>query len=114
MYTEAFAEYQKLQQIAPVHPLTIQLVHIYAAAGRRMEAIDGLRELAKAGLSDTPYDTATMYALLGDTNNAFEWLKTGLEHRDVDMIFLKADPLVDGLRADTRFQAVLAQLNLPR
>ena len=114
MYTEAFAEYQKLQQIAPGNRLTVQLVHIYAASGRRMEAIDGLRELARAGPSDTPYDTATVYALLGDKNNAFEWLKTGLEHRDADMIFLKADPLADNLRGDARFQAVLASLNLPQ
>jgi len=116
LYAEAISEYQKgiaLEQGNPA--LAAYLAHGYAAAGKRTEAlkiISNLRELSKRRYVP-PYRIAEIYAVLGDTDQAFGWLEKAYDNRSHQLVFLKVDPLVDSLRSDPRFQDLLRRLNFP-
>ena len=48
---------------------------------------------------------AIVYAQKGDDDRAFSWLERAYEQRDAGMIELKADPELEPLRNDIRFQS---------
>jgi len=54
---------------------------------------------------DASYEIATIYAGLGEKQQALDWLQS--PHKKTAIGVLKADPRLDGLRADPRFQALL-------
>lgn len=57
---------------------------------------------------------ATVYALAGDKDRAFEWLDKAYSERDgADITLLKCDPSFKNLRGDPRFVALLRRLGLP-
>jgi tetratricopeptide (TPR) repeat protein len=59
------------------------------------------------------YQYATIYAQWGNTSKALEWLEKALKLRDPGLVDLKADPLMDPLRKETRFQAIERELKFP-
>ena len=80
------------------------LAAAHALAGRRDEALAGLRCLLDAALVRyvPAYDVATAYAALGDTSAALDWLE-----RAQEMTFVQLDPAFDGLRANPRFRQIV-------
>ena len=89
-----------------------ELAHAYAASGRRAEARQALEELLarfKTG-HVSKYLIATVYAALGDKNEAL----TRLEQRIPRYLgFLKSDPELDSLRSELRFQDLVRRMNFP-
>jgi tetratricopeptide (TPR) repeat protein len=59
------------------------------------------------------YQYAQIHAQWGDLQQALQWLDTGYRIRDPGMQNLRVDPLLDPVRGQARYQAVLAQLKLP-
>ena len=59
-----------------------------------------------------PFQFVGIYAYLGDTERAFEWLERAYEERSYWMPTLKVHPMVDSLRGDPRFAALLARMRL--
>ncbi len=59
-----------------------------------------------------PFQFVGIYAYLGDTENAFAWLERAYEERSYWMPTLKVHPMVDSLRGDPRFAALLARMRL--
>ncbi len=59
------------------------------------------------------YQYAATYAQWGDTPKALEWLETAMRLRDPGLSLLKADPLMDPLRKEPRYQAVERELKFP-
>ena len=57
-----------------------------------------------------PYEVATAHAILGNKDEALDWLSKGLKERSACMPDLKADPRLDSLRSDARFQEFLKQV----
>ncbi len=53
---------------------------------------------------------AALYWLLGEVDEASEWLKKAMEERDHWLVYSKYDPTVRRLRSDPRFQDVLRRL----
>ena len=47
---------------------------------------------------------ARIYLGLGETDQAIEWLRKGLQERSYWMVFLKMDPVWDPIRDDPRFR----------
>jgi eukaryotic-like serine/threonine-protein kinase len=87
----------------------------YARSGRRREAeqyIATFRELAKTKYVRTLY-TASIYAALGDKDNAFAELEQSFEDKDYFLPRIKADPFMDPLRGDPRFKEMLKRMGLP-
>ncbi|HSS49389.1 MAG TPA: tetratricopeptide repeat protein, partial [Thermoanaerobaculia bacterium] len=59
------------------------------------------------------YDVALVHLGLGETDQAFEWLEKALAEHSNWMIWLKADPVFDSLRADSRFEQLVRDVGLP-
>jgi len=59
------------------------------------------------------YQYATIYALWGERSKALEWLDTAMHLRDPGLIELKTAPLMDPLRNEPRFLAVMRELKFP-
>jgi TolB-like protein/Flp pilus assembly protein TadD len=91
---------------------TGQLGYAYALTGKTKEAREVLKELT-AGSSEhvRSLPVARVYIGLGDRERALEWLRKAVDEHDV-ALFLKADPLYDGLRGDPRFVALRLQSKL--
>jgi len=85
------------------------LAGIYATTGKRDEAetiLARLKELSNHRYI-CPYEMATAHEALGQHDDAFTWLRKGIEDRSTCMPDLKTDPRFDGLRGDPRFTQLL-------
>jgi len=79
----------------------------------RSEAVKLLSDLKKRsnpGYSNTS-EIAMIYASLGDTDEAMNWLDTGYEERFSPGVLLR--PGFDPLRSDSRFQNLVRRVGLP-
>ena len=59
------------------------------------------------------FDSARIYAQLGETDAAFEALNRAWEVRDSKLSNLKVDPYLDPLRGDPRYATLVRKLGLP-
>jgi eukaryotic-like serine/threonine-protein kinase len=91
-----------------------EIARNYALEGKLPEAHQALRDLlARAQhFRVSPYGIATVYAALGDKDQAFAQLEQAYTQRTQYMDFLKLDPELDSLRSDPRFQVLLRRMNL--
>lgn len=114
-YETAIVEFQKgIRVFGGSSYALARLGHAYAVAGRRREAqmvLNQLDDLAKQKYV-SPYDTAVIYAGLGEKDRAFAWLERAYEDRSNSLDFLKVEPSLDPLRSDPRFQDLLRRMNL--
>lgn len=114
---EAIPEYQEATELSGGDTDAVAaLAHAYAVTGRTAQARKMLRELERSQRIRyiSPYMTATIYAGLGDKNKAFELLERSYQERASDLPwFIKADPRIDNLRSDPRFQDLLRRIGLP-
>jgi TolB-like protein/Flp pilus assembly protein TadD len=89
------------------------LAVIYDKLGRHADA-EAVLSKWKAGQGDaSAYQYATIYEQWGNRAKALEWLETALRLRDPGLEYLKTDPLMDPLRKEPRFQAVMRELKFP-
>ena len=116
MYAEAIAEFQQAVNLSPGSPFALgSLGHAYAVSGNRekaRQALSDVRELSKRRYV-SPFDTAVIYAGMGDKERTVEWLEKAFDDRSLEMIFLKVDPRFDRLHADPRFANLLRRMGLP-
>ncbi|PYS69268.1 MAG: hypothetical protein DMF69_17540 [Acidobacteria bacterium] len=56
---------------------------------------------------------AKAFLELGDIDKAFEELNVGYEAHESTLVWLKAEPLFDPLRADPRFQELMRKVRFP-
>jgi hypothetical protein len=86
----------------------------YTRAGKEAEARKELEALLSDGRFGSPLAKARIYAMLGEKDQAFEWLHRACDERDSGVIWLKTDPVLDSLRSDVRFAELLEEMGLPR
>jgi TolB-like protein/lipoprotein NlpI len=85
----------------------------YDKLGRHADAEGEISKL-KAFFGDVmAYQYATFYAQRGDKPKALEWLETALRLRDAGLESLRTDSLMDPIRQEPRFQAVMRELKFP-
>ena len=88
-------------------------VMAYDALGRRTEA-DQQLALVMKDQTGWPYQLAQIHAHRRDRERAFYWLEQARQTHDPGFLnYLKCDPMLAGLRDDSRYQSLLAGLNLP-
>jgi hypothetical protein len=63
-------------------------------------------------LHSRSYAAALVYAGLGETDRAFEWLDRAYEDRMHWLVMLRIEPQLDSLRTDPHFAALLRRLGL--
>ena len=72
-----------------------------------------LAELIAKSRDIATYQIAEVYAVRGETDKAFEWLQISFDNHDTGMLALLVDPLLDGVRTDPRYKALVAKMNFP-
>jgi serine/threonine-protein kinase len=82
------------------------LAILYARAGRLDDAratLEGVQALAQKQFV-SPYGIASYYAVIGDNDQALDWLERAYSERDGTLVWLKVHPRLDGLRGEPRFR----------
>jgi len=116
---EAISEYKKAVDLSEGDPYSVVLLaHAWSAAGNDAEAHRILRDLERkfgATANATPYRMAVIYAGLGEKDKAFDSLNQAVRNRSFELSDgdLRADPAINNLRSDPRFQTLISQMGLP-
>jgi TolB-like protein/Flp pilus assembly protein TadD len=113
---EAIAEYKKAIALNddPLPPAL--LGHLYAKIGRKDEALAILRQLRELRESSkqryvSPYNLALIHIGLDEKDEAIQLLEETYEERDgYNIAFLKVEPMLDPLRGDPRFEALVQKV----
>jgi len=118
LFDEGLREYQivlKLIKGAALAEGSVKalIAYGYAKSTRRNDALSLLEEVLAPGIA-SPYSIATVWSALGDRDVAFEWLDKAFEQRDLQMVSLKVDPSLDGVRDDSRFAEIVNRVGLPQ
>jgi serine/threonine protein kinase/tetratricopeptide (TPR) repeat protein len=115
MYEEAIATLQKWTKMSKgwYEPLA-NLAVVYAYSGKREEAEKILEELPKLKEQRifSSYFMALIYAALNQKDKAFEWLEKAYEERNLWIVNIKVDPILDSIRSDSRYKELLKKMNL--
>jgi Flp pilus assembly protein TadD len=116
-YQQALEHYKKEGELNPESKgdALASVVTVLAVAGRNSEAessMHDLLDLARAGKVD-PYNMTLLYTARGDKERALEWLDKTLQNGSGGLHaydrMIRYDPLLDPLRSDGRFAALLRQ-----
>ena len=73
---------------------------------------ENLRQRARGAYVDPGY-LATLYARLGEKEQALHWLETALAEKSGGMFYIKVIPEFDPYRSDPRFHAIITKMGLP-
>jgi DNA-binding winged helix-turn-helix (wHTH) protein/TolB-like protein len=114
MYPEAIAEFQTGVKLSGSPLMLALLGHAYAVSGKSAEAkqvLDDLQQLQDQRYV-SPYTVAAIHTGLGDQEQAFKWLETAVEERDIWLMNLKVDPVFAKLRSHRQFTDILARIRL--
>jgi TolB-like protein/DNA-binding winged helix-turn-helix (wHTH) protein/Flp pilus assembly protein TadD len=113
---EAIAAYKKAVELSKGdQDAFASLAHAYAATGKRSEAEKILHDLQRQSKTTyvSPYLIATVFAGLGQNDQAFEYLNKAYDDHSLDLSWqIKADLRLDSLRSDSRFQDLLRRIGL--
>ena len=110
---DAISEYQKAFDLNG-DPYSLGLLgQAYARNGQKDEAqkvLARLNEMAKSRYV-APYAIAFVYLGLGEKERAIDELERAYQNGDTNYLFLiKVDPLLDDLRGDPRFEALVQKI----
>jgi TolB-like protein/Tfp pilus assembly protein PilF len=113
--TAAIAEYKKAQTLDDDPQIVALLGRAYADTGQKDQALELVRELEARARQQfvRGYLIALVYIGLGDKTKAIDYLEREYQNHDnIDTAWIRADPMLDPLRGDPRFEA-LAEKILP-
>jgi predicted Zn-dependent protease len=96
--------------------LKVSVAYIYGRAGRRSEALKLLQALKARAEQEriSPMSFARICVGLGDYEQAFAWLQKLSDEQSDHLLHIAADPIMDPLRSDSRFQELLRRIGLTR
>jgi len=110
---EAMAEYQKAIALND-DPLPLALLgRLYGRIGRKDEALKILTRLGDVAKKRyvSPYNFALVQMGLGQKEEAVRLLEQAYEERNgYDIAFIKTDPLLNSLRGEPRFEALVQKV----
>jgi len=116
LFNETLAQLEKAKGERKNDPILIyDAGMIYAAQGKRAEALQVIKELEEiSGANlDQGLWIAKIYATLNDKELAFSWLERGLATGAIGS-FYKDDPVWDSIRSDARFTDILRRMGIPQ
>lgn len=116
LHEPAIAAARKAVQLSEGTALFASMLgDVYASAGHRDEAEKILAQLHETSKQQyvTPYGIARLYAALGKTEDALDWLERAYRERAALMVCMNTDPRLDSLRSEARFQDLLRRMNFP-
>ena len=78
--------------------------------GRDEEVLKGIETLKEAGSRSV--QVASIYAYLGDADNAFEWLERGYEDGDDDLVEIRQYTAFKPIEDDPRWELILEKIGI--
>jgi TolB-like protein/DNA-binding winged helix-turn-helix (wHTH) protein/tetratricopeptide (TPR) repeat protein len=121
MFQQAIEHYQRVGELNPENKgdALAWAAIVLVSADRKLEADSMMPEILKLAGEDKadPYNVAVLYGTRGEKDAAFEWLDKALQRgperrtNGHDARMIRYDPLLDPLRSDSRFAALLRQHN---
>jgi len=114
-YPEAIVEFQKAVDMSGRASNQLSsLGYGYAVAGKRAEALAIEKELEEkyAKREASAFNVASVYASLGDKDQAFAWLEKAFQIRSSLLRWITVDPFFDSLRSDSRYADLLRRVGL--
>jgi TolB-like protein/DNA-binding winged helix-turn-helix (wHTH) protein/Tfp pilus assembly protein PilF len=115
-HEEAIADLRAASSAFDHNPeVKAELGYALAVAGRRAEARAVLEGLSQPSPNRyvSPYSVALVHAGLGDRDQALAWLDKAYDDRSDYMPYLGLEPMLDSLRSDPRFGALVRRVGLP-
>ena len=114
MYAEAIQEFERAGKLYQDPTMIGWSARVYALMGKREQALQIAEQLKRMAGERyvSPYMLAIIYTALGDKEQAYEWLNKVYEERSYYVIWLKVDPVFDGLRSDPRFIDFMRRVGL--
>src|SRR5262249_12427159 len=113
----AIEEYKKARELNDDPFMLGLLANAYGVAGKKAEANklqEQLEEISKQRYVSA-YCFALVYIGLGDKERALRELEKSYEDRAGDALrYIKVDPLLDPLRGDPRFEALVQKVITPK
>jgi adenylate cyclase len=109
----AIAEYTKAQQLSDDLRARVPLAAAKAQSGDKEAAVQMLAELEELARHRNvrAYWRTVLYLSLGNRDEAIRLLEQGIaDHEGLDIAWIKVDPLLDPLRGDPRFQALVQKV----
>jgi TolB-like protein/Tfp pilus assembly protein PilF len=115
--TGAIAEYEKAASLDNDPEIQALLARVYAETGKKEQALEILRKLSETAQHQfvRGYLFALIYIGLGDKTTAIQYLeRCSQERENIDLNWIKVDPLLDPLRGDPRFEALVQKVIAPK
>jgi TolB-like protein/Tfp pilus assembly protein PilF len=112
----AITEYTSAQQLSDDLRARVPLAAAKAQSGNKEAAVQMLAELEELGRHGNvrSYWRTLLYLSLGNRDEAIRWLEQGIaDHDGLDIGWIKVDPLLDPLRGDPRFEALVQKVVSP-
>ncbi len=113
---EAVEQWQDVTRRGAATPSAISPIGMaLGQLGRKVEArawLAKLETVARDGYVPS-LDRAKIYAGLGETDTALEWVRRAIEQHEPEILELPSKAIWDGLRDDPRFAELLRTMNLP-
>jgi TolB-like protein len=115
-FPEAVETQKRAVAIDPNPGMIVFLGVVQAAAGNKSEALKLVHQVETAAKRQyvCNYEIAQVYASLGDRDQAFKWLKTGVNQQCDCMIWLRGEPWMESLHADPRYLDLLKRIGFDR
>ena len=110
---EALAALERAVSLAPLSPrMHGALGRTLALRNKRDAATKTLRQLETLARERyvSPFEFASIYLALGQSDVAFKWLNKARDERVFELIAMRVDPRFDPLRSDPRFDAIIAHI----
>jgi adenylate cyclase len=109
----AISEYTKAQQLSDDLRARVPLAAAKAQSGDKEAAVQMLAELEELARHRNvrAYWRTVLYLSLGNRDEAIRLLEQGIaDHEGLDIAWIKVDPLLDPLRGDPRFEALVQKV----
>ncbi len=113
---EAVASIQRANELEPSYTMRHFLAVVKAAAGDTQGAQAILAQLEEESRHRyvCAYEIAGVHMQLGETDEAFKWLRKGIDEHSDCMARLEMERWMDPLRSDPRYPALAAQMGFPK
>jgi TolB-like protein len=108
---EAALREAQLEPNATFRPFELALAQHVRGDSKAADA--ALADLIANSRDSLAYQIAQVYAARHDIDKAFEWLQIAFDNHDGGMPSLLVDPLLQTLRDDPRYKALVAKMNFP-
>ena len=111
--TGAIAEYEKAASLDNDPEIQALLARAYAETGKKEQALEILRKLSETAKHQfvRGYLFALIYIGLGDKPMAIQYLeRCSQERENIDLNWIKVDPLLDPLRGEPQFEALVDKI----